>query len=243
MSAWRYDEFRHCGVDYSMADQAKVYDERHGKFRDFKKEFDGMMASLELRDPGQRTVIDLGCGTGTFSVLAAEAFKAVYAVDVSEAMLEQAKIKADGRFTNLFFVHGGFLTYAHAADPVDLVITKAALHHLPDFWKQVALQRINRMLKPGGLLYLHDVVFQFEPGEYAARIDAWIEKLAEVAGDKLRRDVEAHIRNEYSTFDWILRGLLERAGFVVEKGRSDDGFMSEYVCRKARGLGGGTACE
>ena len=48
-------------------------------------------------------------------------------------------------------------------------------------------------------------------------------------------DVETHFRNEYGTFGWILTGMLERAGFVVGKIRSDDDFMTEYVCRKARG--------
>ena len=236
MKAWLYDEFKHCGVDYSKAEQARIYDERHQKFRDFRKEFTGMMDYLGMRDPEKRTVVDLGCGTGTVAAYAAEVFEVVYAVDVSEAMLEQAQIKAGGRFKNLFFVRGGFLTYAHAAAPVDLVITKAALHHLPDIWKQIALRRINRLLNSGGQFYLHDVVFQFDPADYATRIDAWIGGLAQVAGDTFRRDVEAHIRSEYSTFDWILRGLLERAGFAVEKSRSDDGFMSEYVCRKVRDL-------
>lgn len=31
-------------------------------------------------------------------------------------------------------------------------MTRVALHHLPDFWKQVALLRMNAMLKMGGML-------------------------------------------------------------------------------------------
>lgn len=61
-----------------------------------------------------------------------------------------------------------FRSYRHDAEPVDLVITKAALHHLPDFWEQIALLRINRMVKIGGLLYIQDVVFHFL-SEYACR--------------------------------------------------------------------------
>lgn len=41
-------------------------------------------------------------------------------------------------------VEGGFLTYEHEGEPVDLVHTRNALHHLPDFWKAVALARIHR---------------------------------------------------------------------------------------------------
>jgi len=234
MKGWLYDESKHCGVDYAKAEQAAVYEERHAKFRDFRKEFDGMMAFLELAHLETLTLVDLGCGTGVMAVYAAEVFRRVVGVDVSEAMLAQARAKAGARFSNLTFVHGGFLSYAHAGEPVDVVITKAAFHHLPDFWKQVALLRINRMLKPEGVLYLHDVVFRFEPHTYAERIEAWVDGLGKKAGEALRRDVESHIRDEYSTFEWILTGLLERAGFQIERSRSADGFLCEYVCRKVR---------
>lgn len=236
MQPWQYDEFKHCGVDYASEKQAEIYETRHRKFRDFQKEFDGMMTFLDVAHPETQTLIDLGCGTGAASILAARLFKTVYAVDVSEAMLAQARANAGPEPHNLVFVQGGFLSYTHEGEPADVVISKAAFHHLPDFWKQIALQRINRMLKADGVFYLHDVVFQFEPHEYADRINAWVGHLGELAGDSMRRDVETHIRNEYSTFDWILRGMMERAGFTVEKSRSSDGFMTEYACRKCRSL-------
>lgn len=234
MKGWLYDEFRHCGVDYAKAEQAAVYEARHAKFRDFRNEFENMMAFLGLARPEALTLVDLGCGTGVMAVYAAEVFGRVVGVDVSEAMLAQAGAKAAERYANLTFVHGGFLSYEHSGEPADVVTTQAAFHHLPDFWKQVALLRINRMLKPGGVLYLRDVVFRFEPHAYAERIDAWVDGLGKKAGEALRRDVESHIRDEYSTFEWILVGLLERAGFQVERSRSDDGFLCEYACRKVR---------
>lgn len=234
MDGWLYDESKHCGVDYSKAEQARAYEERHRKFRDFRKEFDDMMAFLELSHPERQSLVDLGCGTGAMAIYAAEVFGQVTGVDISEAMLAQARAKSGAGVANLTFVQGGFLSYTHAGGAADVVTTKAAFHHLPDFWKQVALLRINRMLKPGGVLYLHDVVFRFEPHAYAEQIHAWVERLGAVAGEALRRDVEAHIRDEYSTFDWVLRGLLERAGFAVEKERSADGFLCEYACRKVR---------
>jgi ubiquinone/menaquinone biosynthesis C-methylase UbiE len=234
MKRWLYDEFRHCGVDYSRAGQAEMYDDRHQKFRNYEKEFKGLMDFLELDDPEQKTVVDLGCGTGAVSVFAAKCFKTVYAVDVSGAMIERAKKKLDGDIHNLRFINAGFLSYEQVGEPVDLVITKAAFHHLPDFWKQIALLRINRMLKMGGLLYIHDVVFQFDPREYDAKIDSWIAGFEKVAGEEFRSEVETHIRDEYSTFGWIMNGMLDKAGFSVEKCRSDDGFLTEYACRKVR---------
>lgn len=235
MNGWLYDELKHRGVDYSKAGQAEKYDDQHGKFRDYEREFRGMVEFLGIRDTHDKVIVDLGCGTGAASVFAADSFKTVYAVDVSEAMIGQAKKKLDGDVCNVRFVNAGFLTYEHEGEPADLIITKAAFHHLPDFWKQVALLRINGMLRTGGLLYLHDVVFHFDPEEYADRIDSWISGLEKAAGEAFRQEVETHIRDEYSTFRWILDGMLQRAGFAVEKCRSEDGFVTEYACRKVKG--------
>lgn len=234
MNRWLYDEFKHCGVDYSDARQAEIYDEQHRKFRDYEKEFMGMMAFLGLEHAENMTAIDLGCGTGATAIFAAELFKSVYAVDVSNVMIEQAQRKVDRNVRNLTFVTAGFLSYEHAGEPADVVITKAALHHLPDFWKQIALLRINGMMKMGGLLYIHDVVFQFDPQAYAGKIDSWIAGFEKVAGAEFRLEVETHIREEYSTFGWIMDGMLEQAGFFVEKCRSDDDFVTEYACRKVK---------
>ena len=56
------------------------------------------------------------------------------------------------------FHHQGFLTYEHASGTADAIATSFALHHLPDFWKGVAVQRMAAMLRPGGRMYLYDVV-------------------------------------------------------------------------------------
>ena len=130
------------------------------------------------------------------------------------------------------FIHAGFLNYHHAGDLADLVIVKAALHHLPDFWKQVALLKINKMVKMGGQLYLHDVVFQFNPQDYFSKVNAWISGFERLAGSQFRREAEIHIRDEHSTFGWIMEGMLHRAGFAIAKSRSGDEFVTEYACRK-----------
>jgi SAM-dependent methyltransferase len=72
---------------------------------------------------------------------------------------------AEAGVTNLECVQAGFLSYEHAGPPVDAVYTRNALHQLPDFWKAVALGRIARMLRPGGVLRLHDLIYDFQPGE------------------------------------------------------------------------------
>jgi putative AdoMet-dependent methyltransferase len=79
-------------------------------------------------------------------------------------------------------------------------------------------------------------VFQFDPQEYVSKINSWISRFGEVAGEEFRLEVETHIRDEYSTFGWIMNGMLEKAGFAIEKYRSADDFMTEYTCRKVNEL-------
>jgi hypothetical protein len=62
------------------------------------------------------------------------------------------------------------------------VLTRSVLQHLPDFWKQVALLRMNRMLKTGGLLYIFDVVFDFAPEEYIPKMNGFIDAFAPDCG-------------------------------------------------------------
>jgi SAM-dependent methyltransferase len=65
------------------------------------------------------------------------------------------------------------LTYEHAGPRADFVYSRYALHHLPDFWKSVALERLHRVLAPGGVLRLWDIVYSFEPAEAEDRLAAW----------------------------------------------------------------------
>ena len=89
---WQYDEFEQVGKDYSLPAEAAQYDSRHADFRDVEKESNDTLDSLGIAKG--HVLIDLGCGTGTFAIEAARRAATVYAVDVSEAMLEQAKEKA-----------------------------------------------------------------------------------------------------------------------------------------------------
>jgi putative AdoMet-dependent methyltransferase len=227
--SWQYDEMKQIGKDYGDLAEVEAYDVRHGKFRNVEKENERILESLCLKP--EHIVIDLGTGTGAFALQAARICERVYAVDVSRVMLEYAKMKAERAVvTNIVFCHGGFLTYSHVAPPVDAIVTNTAFHHLPDFWKGFALQRLNKMLKVGGQLYLSDIVF--EDRNVQENIEQFIEKLEKVAGPDIRDDVEAHIRQEFSTYDWVMDGLLERANFRITSKVMQEGVIGRYLCRK-----------
>jgi ubiquinone/menaquinone biosynthesis C-methylase UbiE len=232
--AWQFNEFMHVGVNYADPAMAREYDAQHEQFRgDMVAECDRLLDWLEVQ-PG-KVIIDMGCGTGAFAVQATRRGAVIYAVDVSEAMLAVAKEKARAAgVTNINFCHGGFLTYEHLGEQADLVVSTSALHHLPDFWKGVALRRIAGMLKEGGRFYLQDVVYSFTEGEHARVFDekvAWFN--AQVNGD-FAREVEITFSDEYGTYDWIMEGLLARAGFAIEDALFPDEMTARYLCTKLR---------
>jgi SAM-dependent methyltransferase len=129
--------------------------------------------------------------------------------------------------SNVEFIQGGFLTYHHKGAPLDAVVTQIALHHLPDFWKQIALMRMSGMLKDGGKFCLRDVVYSFDIQKHESFFEGFISKASEAAGPKFAENIEAHIKNEYSTLDWIMKGMIERAG-SGGTGRVSGWFCSAY---------------
>lgn len=227
--SWQYDELKQVGTDYGSAAEVEIYDTSHADFRDIEAESLKILDLLEIKE-GNR-LIDFGSGTGTFAIQAARRCDRVYAVDVSQAMLDCAALKAvSAGAANIEFHLAGFLTYEHGAAPVDAVVTTFAFHHLPDFWKGIALQRIKGMLKPGGQLYLHDVIME-ETGALA-NIAAFIEKMATAGGKLLQEDCERHFKDEFSTYDWVMDGLLARVGFTIKSKRMEGGVLGTYLCTK-----------
>jgi len=223
---WRYDEFKQVGKDYSNPEEVALYDASHAEFRDLEKESLGVLERLGIQPDD--TVIDFGAGTGVFARQASKRCAKVYAVDVSPAMLTYAEKQAMlAGVSNIEFHHGGFLTYDHASAEVDAIVTTFAFHHLPDFWKGIALSRLHKMLKPGGQLYIADVILQ--ETKPLDDIEQFIQKQATAGGDFLRDDAEVHFREEFSTYEWIMDGLLERAGFSIQRKEFPEPVLGVYV--------------
>ena len=228
---WQYDEFKHCGVDFANPAEVESYEETHRNMRDFKKETQDVIKAVEISS--KDTVIDFGCGTGAFTLNAADKCRKIYAVDVSRAMLDFCKMKTrKAKIKNIEFVRAGFLTYEHKAKPVDVIVTKLALHHLPDFWKLIALRRLAAMLKKGGKLCLWDIVYSFDIKDYKKCTQQWITKTVKRGDLDFKRRIEVHIGQEFSTMDWIMEKLLEKTGFKIIESNYNEGFFANYLCLK-----------
>lgn len=232
MNDWYYNEMQHVGTDYDNIQEVADYDKRMTRFRNFNDELSRMIKAVKPNNDD--LLIEFGCGTGFFSIEMAKKCKKVIAVDISEKMLEYAADRAGKEnITNIEFVHSGFLNYQHRDRPADSIITQLALHHLPDFWKFIAINNIYNMLKVNGLLYLSDVVFPFEKSaDYNIIINNMLRDFEEKAGHETAGKFKNHIKNEYSTFDWILEEMFGKAGFNILTRDKSEYFGSVYLLQK-----------
>jgi SAM-dependent methyltransferase len=226
-----FDELAHAGEEHLDPAYIATYDRKAGT--------DPADDLALLRAQGLNatsTLVDIGAGTGIFALAAAPFCKRIVAVDVSPAMLAALRAKAERLgLTNIDYAHAGFLSYQHAGDPADFVYSRNALHHLPDFWKALALRRIADILRPGGTLRLRDLVFSFEPQQAETAISTWLANAASSPDVGWTRDeLQTHLRQEYSTFSWLLEPMLTHAGFEIRQAEhSPSSIYSAYTCAKA----------
>jgi SAM-dependent methyltransferase len=111
------------------------------------------------------------------------------------------------------------------------VVSRNALHQLPDFWKTMALRRIGRILRPGGVLRLRDLVFDFRPAETEDVIQRWLDGAAtDPAYGYTREDFVEHLRTEYSTFRWLLEPMLAATGFEIVDVAFRGSIYAAYTC-------------
>jgi ubiquinone/menaquinone biosynthesis C-methylase UbiE len=228
--SWYLDELALAGPEHLDEAYVAAYDRKAGT--DWEAEI------AELRDLGldeAKTLVDLGAGTGGLVLAAAPFCRRVVAVDVSSVMLDVIRERAVRHgMRNVEVVQAGLLSYEHEGEPADFVYSRHALHHLPDFWKAIALRRMGAMLKPGGLLRLRDLIFADSLDEVDRTIEAWLAGASTRPGvGWSRAELETHLRDEFSTFSWLLEPMLTQAGFMIQANNSVSKIYADYVCVKA----------
>jgi SAM-dependent methyltransferase len=106
---------------------------------------------VSLVPPIRCRIADLGCGTGTLSLLLAEEGHAVDGVDLSPEMLRRAVAKV-GSYPGTSFVVGDAADPPLPAATYDVVLCRHVLWALPD--RAAAVAQWVDLLAPGGRLVL-----------------------------------------------------------------------------------------
>lgn len=106
-----------------------------------------------LLNKEETIVLDLGCGTGRWSIFLADKVKMIEAIDPSKAIFSAAQLCKN--YDNINLSQASADTIPFDDNSFDLGISLGVLHHIPD--TQKALNDLVSKIKPGGhaLIYLY----------------------------------------------------------------------------------------
>lgn len=151
-----------------------------------------------LRHTGLHTgdrVLDVGCGTGVLTCMAAEAVGptgSVTGVDPSTRMLRQARKNAAHMDANPEFKLDVIERLPFEAEQFDVVLSSMMLHHLPAELKQEGLREVHRVLKPGGRLSVVDLD---RPGNPLWWLIIWPWMLMPMLASNLRGEITNYLHD------------------------------------------------
>jgi SAM-dependent methyltransferase len=144
--------------------------------------------------PGM-TVLELGCGTGSFTRELARSGADIVAIDVSPELLEMAKANCSAPNVQYQIQNAYSLSYSEAV--FDSVVGSSVLHHLEI---KEALRDVYRVLKTEGTIYFTEPNM-LNPQIAIQKNIPWIKRKL---GDS---------PDETAFFRWPLRRLLEQTGY------------------------------
>ena len=94
-------------------------------------------------------VLDVGCATGAYTFQFAELVKEIYGIDISSKMIKSAKRRTlDLKIENMDFFYTTIFDDRFKKESYDVILAFNVLHFFED--NQLAVKRINELLKPGG---------------------------------------------------------------------------------------------
>jgi len=168
--------------------------------------------------PQARSILDAGCGAGnyTLKVLSQLPNLDCTLVDLSPAMLERARTRVGAATRGaVVTLEGDLRELDFGRERFDIVVASAVLHHLRETseWELV-FSKFYDCLKPGGSIWVSDLVSHSNPAIQALMWERYGEYLTAFKGAEYRDTVYAYIEHEDTPRPVLFQcDLLRRAGF------------------------------
>lgn len=112
---------------------------------------DLIISQVKAMHPTGR-VLEIGCGTGELAIELAEAGFQCLAVDISDAMISEAREKVSDALRDRIEFRAANVFDADFAGPFDIVIANGVIPYYPD--KDAFLQKLADQLKSTGTLFI-----------------------------------------------------------------------------------------
>lgn len=106
------------------------------------------------------SVLDVGCGTGSLLLEAAECLGSsanLHGIEPSPEMASHARRKAESSAVSLEVVEGSADSLPYSDASFDVIFCTLVLHHLPESMRENAVREMRRVLRADGRLVLVDV--------------------------------------------------------------------------------------
>jgi SAM-dependent methyltransferase len=163
------------------------------------------------RLPSTAFIIDYGCGYGRITGLAQQqGFASVEGVDTSARLIDRAR-QSHPTLSFRVLLNPPTLPYPDAS--VDAVLLFAVLTCIPtDTGQQQLVTELTRVLRPGGLLYVSDLLLQTDQ-----RNQARYQRHAETYGNYGVFETDDGATCRHHTADWLQNLLLD--GFNIDTTR------------------------
>jgi len=123
-------------------------------------------------------LLEIGCGTGSNLKLFSERGWRIFGIDLSPAMLGQARKKLNKK-TGLAVADAFFLPFP--SDSFDLALAMLTLHEMPPGARATVIEEMRRVVRPGGYILLidfHPGPFDFIKGWYYRAVIFFFERMA-----------------------------------------------------------------
>jgi tRNA (cmo5U34)-methyltransferase len=168
--------------------------------------------------PHAQNLLDIGCGAGnnTIKIVREKPGLNCDLADLSLPLLERARERlADEQAGTVRIFQGDFRTLELPENHYDLIVAAAVLHHLRDGtdWEQ-AFAKLHRLLKPGGALFVSDLVIHENETVHETMWNRYGDYLETLGGAEYREKVFTYIDEEDTPRSLTYQmELLRRTGF------------------------------
>ncbi|MBN2234704.1 MAG: class I SAM-dependent methyltransferase, partial [Opitutales bacterium] len=169
--------------------------------------------------PEINRILDIGCGAGNNSIRLIRTCKHDIdcdLCDLSRPMLDRAMLRVSAETKGVIrLFEGDFRSIPLEESSYDVILAAAVLHHLRDAddWES-AFRKIHYLLKPGGSIWITDLVTHEHPSVHTLMWKRYGDYLEGIGGPDYRQTVFDYIDKEDSPRSLTFQlELMRRVGF------------------------------